>query len=212
MNKFVLLIITSLTLSISVSASARVACEDLKGEIATKIMNNGVPEDGFRLDIVPNEQADQAVQSGGQIVGSCDGSTSKIIYTRFLNGERNAAAEMASPSQPVTGERLADDAQQVIENPQNAQMVDPAQNAQMAASQNSQTAESTQNVQSVEPTQSAPIVVPPQNAPVVVAPQNAPVVVAPQNAPVIVAPQNAPVTNNGQNSQMTENRQIGQIR
>lgn len=64
------------------SASALAApssCENVKSDIQQKIINNGVPEDGFSLTIVPNDQADQA---GAQVVGHCANDTHKILYTR----------------------------------------------------------------------------------------------------------------------------------
>lgn len=64
------------------SASALAApssCENVKNDIQQKIINNGVPESGFSLTIVPNDQADQA---GAQVVGHCANDTHKILYTR----------------------------------------------------------------------------------------------------------------------------------
>ncbi|MBW7984418.1 DUF1161 domain-containing protein [Enterobacillus tribolii] len=59
-------------------------CEAIKADIAQKIINNGVPESGFTLDIVPNDQVEQA---GGLVVGHCGNDTQKIIYHRHLNGD-----------------------------------------------------------------------------------------------------------------------------
>ncbi|MEY4475479.1 MAG: hypothetical protein RL248_1246 [Pseudomonadota bacterium] len=64
--------------------AASAACESVKAEIAQKIINNGVPESGFKLDIVPNDQVQQA---GGQVVGHCDNDTQKIVYTRITDSE-----------------------------------------------------------------------------------------------------------------------------
>jgi hypothetical protein len=50
-----------------------------KSDIQQKIINNGVPESGFSLTIVPNDQPDQP---GAQVVGHCANDTFKIIYTR----------------------------------------------------------------------------------------------------------------------------------
>ena len=64
------------------SASALAApssCENVKTDIQQRIINNGVPESGFSLTIVPNDQADQA---GSQVVGHCANDTHKILYTR----------------------------------------------------------------------------------------------------------------------------------
>ncbi|KNC90397.1 DUF1161 domain-containing protein [Trabulsiella odontotermitis] len=71
-----------LALLMAASASALAApdsCERVKSEIEQKIINNGVPESGFTLDIVPNDQADKA---GSQVVGHCANDTFKILYTR----------------------------------------------------------------------------------------------------------------------------------
>ena len=58
------------------------SCERVRSEIQQKIINNGVAESAFSLDIVPNDQADQ---SGAQVVGHCANDTFKIIYTRSDN-------------------------------------------------------------------------------------------------------------------------------
>ena len=53
--------ITALLL-MSASTAALAApdsCERVKSDIQQKIVNNGVPESGFTLNIVPNDQADQ---------------------------------------------------------------------------------------------------------------------------------------------------------
>ncbi|AGN84302.1 MULTISPECIES: DUF1161 domain-containing protein [Enterobacteriaceae] len=55
------------------------SCERVKTDIQQRIINNGVPETGFTLTIVPNDQADQA---GSQVVGHCANDTYKILYTR----------------------------------------------------------------------------------------------------------------------------------
>jgi len=64
----------------SVSAlAAPSSCENVRNDIQQRIINNGVPESGFSLTIVPNDQADQA---GAQVVGHCANDTHKILYTR----------------------------------------------------------------------------------------------------------------------------------
>lgn len=50
-------------------------CEELKSEIAAKIEANGVKQ--YLLEIVPNDQVGDK-----KVVGSCDGGTKKIVYTR----------------------------------------------------------------------------------------------------------------------------------
>ncbi|CAM3251508.1 hypothetical protein SB6411_02362 [Klebsiella spallanzanii] len=69
------------------SASALAApdsCERVKNDIQQKIINNGVPESGFSLAIVPSDQPDQP---GAQVVGHCANDTFKIIYTRDSNAQ-----------------------------------------------------------------------------------------------------------------------------
>jgi len=56
-------------------ALARKDCEELKAEIDAKIKANGVPV--YTLEIVPNDEV-----KDGQVVGSCDGGTKKIVYKR----------------------------------------------------------------------------------------------------------------------------------
>lgn len=116
MKKFLLLTIASLTFS--VSAVAQVSCETLRDEIATKIMNNGVPESGFKLDIVP---VDQVAQTGGQVVGGCGGGTNSIVYTRFRNGEGNANAPMVNQNEQQTSQSAT------TTQPTDAQQTAPAQ-------------------------------------------------------------------------------------
>ncbi|EJY8355168.1 DUF1161 domain-containing protein, partial [Cronobacter sakazakii] len=40
-------------------SAAQNSCERVKADIEQRIINNGVPETGFTLTIVPNDQADQ---------------------------------------------------------------------------------------------------------------------------------------------------------
>ncbi|PIJ51700.1 hypothetical protein BL250_04205 [Erwinia sp. OLTSP20] len=59
---------------------AQASCESVKAQISQKIINNGVPESGFTLEIVPNDQADD--QTDGLVVGHCENDSQKIIYRR----------------------------------------------------------------------------------------------------------------------------------
>ncbi|CNH85403.1 lipoprotein [Yersinia thracica] len=76
-------IISTLLLSLAPLA-VLASCESVKADITQKIISNGVPESGFKLDIVPNDQVQQA---GGQVVGHCENDTQKIVYTRITDGE-----------------------------------------------------------------------------------------------------------------------------
>ncbi|NUU67896.1 DUF1161 domain-containing protein [Enterobacteriaceae bacterium BIT-l23] len=74
--------------------AAQNSCEKVKAEIGQRIINNGVPESGFTLTIVPNDQADQP---GAQVVGHCANDTQKILYTR--TGDAAAPADDSAPQQ-----------------------------------------------------------------------------------------------------------------
>ncbi|ATM85876.1 DUF1161 domain-containing protein [Yersinia massiliensis] len=76
------IIISTLLFSLAPLA-ALASCESVKADITQKIISNGVPESGFKLDIVPNDQVEQA---GGQVVGHCENDTQKIVYTRINSG------------------------------------------------------------------------------------------------------------------------------
>jgi hypothetical protein len=51
------------------------ACEELKDEITKKLDAKGVK--GYTLDIVAKDK-----DAEGKVVGTCDGGTKKIIYTK----------------------------------------------------------------------------------------------------------------------------------
>ncbi|ERK17557.1 MAG: DUF1161 domain-containing protein [Pantoea sp.] len=59
---------------------AQASCESVKAEISKKLVSNGLAESDFTLEIVPNDQADQA---GGQVVGHCENDTQKIVYKKL---------------------------------------------------------------------------------------------------------------------------------
>lgn len=56
-------------------AHAAKSCEELKSEIAAKIDKKGVK--AYTLEIVAKDKAGDA-----KLVGSCDGGSKKITYTR----------------------------------------------------------------------------------------------------------------------------------
>jgi len=72
----------------SAPAFAAKPCEELKGEITAQIEANHVPS--YTLDIVDNDQVGDRT-----VVGSCDGGTRKIVYTR---GAATPAAPQAEPT------------------------------------------------------------------------------------------------------------------
>ncbi|PHM65414.1 membrane protein [Xenorhabdus stockiae] len=59
-----------------------VTCDVLKEQIAQKIINNGVKQANFKLEVIDN---DQVVNSDEKVVGSCNRGKQKIIYTRLLH-------------------------------------------------------------------------------------------------------------------------------
>ncbi|WP_175486145.1 DUF1161 domain-containing protein [Xenorhabdus japonica] len=63
--------------------SQKVTCESLKEEIAKKIIENGVSEADFRLDVVPSDQVNEGNATSGKVVGHCDLGKKKIVYIRF---------------------------------------------------------------------------------------------------------------------------------
>ena len=64
-----------LALAVTPALAQRKDCNELKGEIETKIRNNGVKE--FTLTVV-----DTDAKEDGKVVGTCDGGTKKIVYKR----------------------------------------------------------------------------------------------------------------------------------
>ena len=92
--------ITALLL-VSVSPAVLAApdsCERVKSDIQQRIINNGVPESGFTLNIVPNDQADQP---DAQVVGHCANDTFKILYTRTSSGNSSATSANAQEKAPT---------------------------------------------------------------------------------------------------------------
>lgn len=67
--------------------AAQTSCDKVKADIEQKIIKNGVPESGFSLTIVPNDQADKP---DAQVVGHCGNDTQKILYTRTNSGNEGA--------------------------------------------------------------------------------------------------------------------------
>ena len=74
------------------SPSTRKSCDELKGDIATKIEKNGVS--AYSLEIVARDASTDA-----KIVGSCNGGEQRIVYRRGslgtdTSGERQVAAAL----------------------------------------------------------------------------------------------------------------------
>ena len=73
-----LFVIAALIIAAMPAHAQRKDCEALKSEIDAKVRKNGVR--AFTLDIVSNDAAKDV--KDGQIVGSCDGGTRKIVFRR----------------------------------------------------------------------------------------------------------------------------------
>jgi len=65
-------------------------CEELKDEISKKLDAKGVK--GFTLDIVAKDK-----HAEGKTVGTCDGGTKKIIYTKSAAPAEAPAKEPSKP-------------------------------------------------------------------------------------------------------------------
>jgi len=63
------------------NASAAKPCEELKTEIAAKMDAKGVKD--YSLEIVASDQAGDR-----KVVGSCDGGTNKILYSKAAASEQ----------------------------------------------------------------------------------------------------------------------------
>ena len=72
MKKLALICVLSATSGLALAAKP---CEELKTEIAAKIDANKVTN--YTLEIVESDKAGDA-----KVVGSCEGGTKKIVYTR----------------------------------------------------------------------------------------------------------------------------------
>jgi hypothetical protein len=74
--------------SAQTAPAVRKPCDDLKAEIAKKLDAKNVV--GYSLDVV-----DKGKEGDAKVVGSCDGGTKSITYTR------GAAASTAAAIQPA---------------------------------------------------------------------------------------------------------------
>ncbi|MBT0723082.1 DUF1161 domain-containing protein [Rosenbergiella sp. S61] len=91
MKKLGLTLLTAIAL---VPTLAHASCDSVKAEIQQKIIQNGVAESAFSLDVVPNDQADQL---GGLVVGHCENDQQKIVYKRNGDDNSGTATQSVSP-------------------------------------------------------------------------------------------------------------------
>lgn len=73
-----------LVASVSTSAFAAKSCEEVKAEIAKKIEANGVKS--YSLEIVDKDK-----EVEGKVVGSCEGGTKKIVYSKTATPPQSPA-------------------------------------------------------------------------------------------------------------------------
>lgn len=68
------------------------SCDDLKAEISKKLDAKGVV--GYTLDAV-----DKGKEGDGKVIGSCDGATKSIVYTRggTTTAEAKPSADTKKP-------------------------------------------------------------------------------------------------------------------
>ena len=71
-------------------AQAAKPCEELKSEIATKLDAKGVKS--YSLEIVAKDQ-----DAAGKVVGTCEGGTKKIVYSRSAAAPQSPAKEPEKP-------------------------------------------------------------------------------------------------------------------
>lgn len=82
----------------------RLACSKLQTQIEQTIRANGARH--FLLEIVDNAQIEDGVvragepHAGAEVVGSCDGGTRKIVYSRHGATESSAPAAASTPEAP----------------------------------------------------------------------------------------------------------------
>jgi hypothetical protein len=87
-----LLAATAVLLFVSMPAQAQgpKSCDELKTEIAQKLDDKGVK--GYTLDIVAKDK-----DAEGKVVGTCEGGTKKIIYTKAPAPAATPAKETPKP-------------------------------------------------------------------------------------------------------------------
>ncbi|MCI5209385.1 MAG: DUF1161 domain-containing protein [Candidatus Electrothrix sp. ATG2] len=84
------IVLALVLLNFSQAYGAIKPCEELKAEIAAKIDAAGVVS--YELIVVNNEEIEIGTAPNGEIVGSCEGGTKKIVYTRgWVSGESSIA-------------------------------------------------------------------------------------------------------------------------
>jgi hypothetical protein len=83
-----------LVVSASAFAQAPKPCEELKAEIAKKLEAKGVKS--YSLEIMAKDDK----EGDAKVVGTCDGGTKKIVYSRTAAPAKPAAAAAPAPTKP----------------------------------------------------------------------------------------------------------------
>jgi hypothetical protein len=91
MKSLLALALVSVT-PLSLYAEGPKPCDELKGEIAQKLEAKNVTS--YSLDVVPTDQ----VKDGGKVVGSCEGGTKKIVYSRTSGAAQTSTRKPAAES------------------------------------------------------------------------------------------------------------------
>lgn len=89
--KLFLAVAVLFVVSASVFAQAAKPCEDLKAEITKKLEAKGVKS--YTLEITAKDDK----EGDGKVVGTCEGGTKKIVYTRTTAPAKPAPTEAAKP-------------------------------------------------------------------------------------------------------------------
>jgi len=77
--------------TLSLGQTARKPCDELKTEITKKLDDKGVV--GYTLEVV-----DKGKEAEAKVVGSCDGGTKSIVYTRgAASPEKTESANAKKP-------------------------------------------------------------------------------------------------------------------
>lgn len=81
MKRMIFAVVLGMVFCATAAFAAAKSCDELKSEIEAKLNEKGVK--GYTLEIIPNDQVKEQ-----KIVGSCDGGTKKITYTREAKKEK----------------------------------------------------------------------------------------------------------------------------
>lgn len=81
-----LIIAAALVIPVSAYAQTAKPCEELKSEIARKMEANGVKQ--YSLEVVAKDKDAQ-----GKVVGTCEGGTKKIVYSRIASSPQSQTVE-----------------------------------------------------------------------------------------------------------------------